>query len=209
MAKMFTLWDDMASVILGIFVLLVILIWLYKQKNDWSLYQSNTCLQIIINERFQMKTFFSSIFTLFILLLLITPCYSGEYLGTIRRQSGSTSSNTYGWDGKTLRPLSGATCHNSYSFDGRILRPMCNSHSSNTYIWNNRVFHLRDGSTSANSWKWNGRVLGLLSGANSANTWSFDGKVWRLKQNTNSHNSWMVSGYIPIPVCALVLLGIF
>jgi hypothetical protein len=39
------------------------------------------------------------------------------------------------------------------------------------------------------------------------NTWPFDGTKWRLQSGANSKNSWIVSGFVPIPICAVIILN--
>jgi hypothetical protein len=149
---------------------------------------------------------FSALLTFFLAVFIFKTAY-GENIGHIKPQNGSNAYNNYSWNGKSLRAL-GAGCGTTWAFDGEKLRKNCGADSSNTYVWKNRRFRPMSGSTAGNTWIWNGTELKPQSGATAARTWGFDGRIWSLKQGSTAPNSWVVSGFIPIPVCALVVLGL-
>jgi hypothetical protein len=64
------------------------------------------------------------------------------------------------------------------------------------------------GATGRNTWIWNGTELKRQVGSTSGNTWCFDGHYWSLQQGSTSDNSWVISGFVPIPVCILIILGL-
>lgn len=86
-----------------------------------------------------------------------------------------------------LAPKQGATFNNTWQWDGRELRP-------------------KSGATFATTFVWDGRILQPKTGATFANSWTFDGKEWRKKSGATFANTWVVSGDIPIPVAAVIVL---
>jgi hypothetical protein len=59
-----------------------------------------------------------------------------------------------------------------------------------------------------NTWIWKNKELRPQSGATASNSWVFDHCEWRLKQGANSQNTWVVSGFVPVPISALIILGL-
>lgn len=148
------------------------------------------------------------ILTLLFNLTCFTTCIADCSTGKMAPKSGATSSNTYVWDGKKLKPKSGATSKNTWLFDGKELRRASGAKSSNTYVWTGFKLYPKSGATSSKTWIWNGKELKPQSGAKSSNTWFFDHCQWKLKQGAISKNSWVITGFVPIPVSALVILGL-
>ena len=110
--------------------------------------------------------------------------------------------------GKTVKSRTGGTCKTTWGFDGKEVKKRCGAVSSNTYLWNGRIFRPVTGATGRTTWVWNGTELKKKVGSTSDNTWCFDGHYWTLKQGATGKTSWAVSGFIPIPVCALIILGL-
>ncbi len=132
----------------------------------------------------------------------------GETIGQIKPRTGANSFNTYVWNGKVMKPNTGATCEKTWSFDGKELRKSRGAASANTYSWNGKRFRPMTGATNNNIFIWNGVELKRQTGSISSNTWAFNGQYWSLKQGTTDRNSWVVSGFVPIPLCALIILGL-
>ena len=141
-------------------------------------------------------------------LTLVADCYAECCTGEIRPKSGATSQDTYVWDGKELKAKSGATSETTWLFDGKELRKKVGATASNTYLWTSTRFKPKSGATAANTWIWSRNELKPQAGAKSANTWVFERCEWSLKQRGNSQNSWAITGFVPVPVCALVILGL-
>jgi hypothetical protein len=140
--------------------------------------------------------------------LLTTNCYAECCTGEIRPKTGATSYNSFKWDGKELRPKAGATSKNTWIFDGEEVRKKSGSTASSTYVWTGSQFKPKSGATSTNTWTWSRNELKRLSGATASNTWKFDRCEWTLKQGATSQNSWVVTGFVPVPISALVILGL-
>jgi hypothetical protein len=139
---------------------------------------------------------------------LSTDCYAECCTGEIRPKSGATSQNTFVWDGKELRPRSGATSETTWLFDGKEIRKKSGATASCTYLWTGSHFKPKSGATARNTWVWAENELKPQSGATSSNTWKFDRCEWALKHGATSRNSLVVTGFVPIPICALVILGL-
>lgn len=88
-----------------------------------------------------------------------------------------------------IKPKSGATLLNTYTWDGKELKPKSGARLANTFVWN-------------------GKELKPKSGATLKNTWVYERHEWRQKSGATMSNTWVVDGEIPVPVCALVVLGI-
>jgi len=171
-------------------------------KKKYEKYWSSICLH---QER--VLRFFPAL--LFFLLFTIPfQIAYGETIGQIAPRVGSTSYNTYVWDGKVLKSKSGSTCKTTWSFHGKEVKKRCGAISSNTYSWQNRKFRPVTGATGETTWIWNGTELNRQVGSSSGSTWRFDGHYWFLKQGATSANSWVVSGFVPIPICILIILGL-
>jgi hypothetical protein len=140
--------------------------------------------------------------------LFIPDCYGTCCTGEIKPKSGATSYNTYLWDGKKLRAKSGATSRTTWLFDGKEVRKESGATSSNTYLWSGAKFKPKSGATSANTWMWARNKLKPRSGAKASNTWVFDRCEWTLKQGADPRNSWVITGFVPVPISALVILGL-
>ena len=147
------------------------------------------------------------LFVLLAISLSFQTVYSKE-IGKIKLRVGATSYNTYVWDGKTVKSKTGATCKTTWSFDGGKVKKRCGALSSNTYLWNGKKFRPMTGATGKTTWIWNGTELTRQVGSTSGNTWVFDGHYWSLKQGATGGTSWVVSGFIPIPICVLIILGL-
>ena len=147
------------------------------------------------------------LFSCFIIAFSFQNAYC-ENIGQIEPRVGSNSFNTYVWDGKVVKARTGATCETTWRFDGKKLRKNCGATSSNTYLWNGRRFKPVMGATGETSWIWNGTELRRQVGSTSGSTWRFNGHYWFLKQGATGRTSWVISGFVPIPVCALVILGL-
>lgn len=129
-------------------------------------------------------------------------CQAGE----IKPKSGATSYNTYVWDGKELKPKLGATSKNTWLFDGEEIKKKVGATASNTYVWTGSQFKPKAGASSKRTWIWSENELKPQLGATAANTWKFDRSEWSFKQGATSNNTWVVTGSVPIPVSALVIL---
>jgi hypothetical protein len=60
----------------------------------------------------------------------------------------------------------------------------------------------------SNTWVWDGRELKPKMGAMPSNTWVWDGRELKPKMGAMPSNTWVMSGSIPVPVWALVILGL-
>lgn len=66
----------------------------------------------------------------------------------------------------------------------------------------------KSGAALKNTYVWDGRELRPKSGASLRNTWLFNGREWRLKSGATLSNTWVTADSIPVPVSAIVVLGI-
>ena len=105
-----------------------------------------------------MNRFLFTTISLLIILLSFQTVYS-DTIGHIRARSGSTSYNTFIWNGKFVKLQSGATCETTWIFDGKKLKNQCGAISYNTYLWNGKQFRPMSGATGRNTWIWNGTEL--------------------------------------------------
>lgn len=138
----------------------------------------------------------------------LSPQKKVRKMAEIKPKSRASFSNTYVWNGKELKPKSGATFENTWEFNGRELKPKSGASFSNTYEWSGKELKPKSGASFSNTYVWDGKELKPKSGAKFENTWVFNGREWKPKSGASFSNTFEVSGNIPVPVCALVVLAL-
>lgn len=185
---------------------------LFGKLKKWTIKVDN--LQVLrmwnTNERghsmrFQILIIHKLLLPLFC-IFLFSPSYALD-AAEIRPKAGGGLSNTFAWDGKELKPKSGATLERTWTFNGKELKPKSKATLRNTYTWNGKELKAKSGASLSNTFAWNGKELKPKSGATLKNTWVYERGEWRQKSGATMGNTWVVTGSIPTPVCALVILG--
>ena len=77
-----------------------------------------------------------------------------------------------------------------------------------TYVWDGCELKAKSSATFASTYVWDGRELKTKSGATFATTWVHDGNEWKKKSGATFATTWVVTEDIPVPVVAVVLLGL-
>ena len=67
---------------------------------------------------------------------------------------------------------------------------------------------LRPKYSGGNVWVFDGKELRPKYNYSDKDVWVFDGSELRPKYNYSDKDVWEVTGSIPVPVCALVILGL-
>jgi hypothetical protein len=93
------------------------------------------------------------------------------------------------FDGQTLEPVRGETLENTYRWDGEELAPVTGANPERIH-------------------KWDGRRLEPKRGSTFRLTWVFDGDTWERERGSSAEDTWTVEGTVPVPVAAVVILGI-
>lgn len=111
------------------------------------------------------------------------------------------------WDGQTLKPLWGYRPEDEWVFDGKYLKPAWSADPQTEWVWDGKVLKPFWESGVDKQWLWDDAMLKPFWDSNPDLQWTFDEGVWRPMWRFNDAEEWVVEGYVPVPVAALVVLG--
>ncbi|HET8963079.1 MAG TPA: hypothetical protein VFM99_04235 [Chitinophagales bacterium] len=134
---------------------------------------------------------------------------SGSSLGgIIRLLNNSNYYFEWQWDGKTLQPLNGSRPEDEWKFDGKYFRQVWNLDPQNEWVWENNILKPSWDSNPETQWYWENNTLRKYWTPEPENTWVLDENIIRPMWNYNPNAEWEIIGEVPLPVIAMIILGI-
>lgn len=111
------------------------------------------------------------------------------------------------WDGQTLKPMWGYRPEDEWSFDGKYLKPVWSADPQSEWVWDGSVLKPFWESGVDKQWLWDKNLLKPYWDSDPDLQWVFDENLWRPMWRFNDAEEWVVEGTIPVPVAAIVILG--
>lgn len=112
------------------------------------------------------------------------------------------------WDGKILEPVSGNRPEDVWEFDGKYLRQSWNIGTRNEWVWENSILKPAWENNPELQWHWEKNILRNYWVPQPDQTWILEDNRVRPMWSYNPLHEWEITGNIPLPVIALVVLGI-
>ena len=127
--------------------------------------------------------------------------------GTLRPFLGSDPYREWIWDGKRLKPAWGIRVEDEWLFDGRYLKPAFGP-TRDEWLWDGKVLKPAWDADPALQWAWESDFLRPFW--NSTPDREFRKIDDRIKPawSADPRFAWIMEGDIPLPIIALVVLGI-
>lgn len=111
------------------------------------------------------------------------------------------------WDGKTLKPAYGYRPEDEWKFDGRYLQPAWSLDPQNEWEWDGKILKPTWDNSAANQWLWENEILKSFWNPDPDLTWIREENIIRPMWDFNTSLQWEITGDIPLPIIALVILG--
>jgi len=111
------------------------------------------------------------------------------------------------WDGEILKPAMGYRPEDEWKFDGRYLKPVWSLDPQSEWEWDGKILKPTWDNSAQNQWIWEDNVLKPYWDPNPDRMWVLEETIVRPMWNFNTSLQWEVTGSVPLPVLALVLLG--
>lgn len=112
------------------------------------------------------------------------------------------------WDGKTLRPFLGNRPQAEWTFDGRYFKQPWNLDPRNEWVWENDILKPSWDNNVELQWIWENNTLRSFWAPIPEKTWIYEDGIIRPMWNYRPELEWEITGNVPLPVIALVVLGI-
>ncbi|MEZ5013256.1 MAG: hypothetical protein R2794_03120 [Chitinophagales bacterium] len=112
------------------------------------------------------------------------------------------------WDGETLKPVWGYRPEDNWKFDGKYLQPVWSADPQSEWVWDGNILRPFWDESSRNQWTWDSEVLKPFWDSDPDKMWKLDDGIMRPMWNFDQNQQWVIEGEIPLPVIALVVLGI-
>lgn len=111
------------------------------------------------------------------------------------------------WDGETLKPAWGVRFEDEWTFDGRYLSPKAGG-TRQEWQWDGTILKPAWSAEPSLQWQFRNGTLRPFWNSSADREWRYiDGRI-RPTYNPDPRRTWEVEGDIPLPVIALVVLGI-
>ena len=111
------------------------------------------------------------------------------------------------WNGKSLKPAYGYRPEDEWKFDGRYLRPAWNLDPQSEWEWDGKILKPTWDNSAQNQWIWENNILKSFWDPNPDLTWILEDGIIRPMWNFNTSLQWEITGAVPLPIIALVILG--
>ena len=132
----------------------------------------------------------------------------GQFLGSIKSLWNHGADTEWIWDGKILRLRWANNPYYEWFFDGEILRPNWQHNIQEEYTWDGEVFKPLWRSSSAEEWIWDGNRFKPMWNSDVNREFVIDENRAMPYWSNDKNMEWTISGEIPLPVIAIVILGI-
>lgn len=112
------------------------------------------------------------------------------------------------WDGKTLKPYWGFRPEDEWVFDGKYLKPAWSADVQSEWVWDGTILKPYWDQGVSRQWIWQDGRLKPFWETNPDLEWVLEEGNARPMWRFNTAEEWTIEGDIPLPVIAIVLLGI-
>jgi len=116
----------------------------------------------------------------------------------------------YEWefDGKILKPVWGIRSDDEWSYDGQYIRPVFGLVSRQEWVWDGRMLKPYWSPEPANQWIWDNGILRRFWNNNPDEEWRLQDGLVGPHWSQDPTRTWVVEGNFPLPLVALIVLGI-
>jgi len=116
----------------------------------------------------------------------------------------------YEWefDGNILKPVWGIRSDDEWSYDGQYIRPVFGMVSRQEWIWDGRMLKPYWSPEPANQWIWDNGILRRFWSGNPDEEWRLADGLVGPHWSQDPTRTWVVEGNFPLPLIAMVVLGI-
>ncbi|MFN0274611.1 MAG: hypothetical protein ACKVPJ_02605 [Chitinophagales bacterium] len=128
--------------------------------------------------------------------------------GTIKPRYGNNIYFEWVWDGNVLRPAWGNRPEDEWKFDGKYLQSGWSLDPQSEWTWDGSILKPSWDVTAKNQWTWEGNVLRPFWDSNPDKTYILEDNIIRPRWSYEAAYQWEIEGNIPLPIIALVVLGI-
>ncbi len=130
--------------------------------------------------------------------------------GTIRPYWGSRLNNEWMWDGRTLKPKWGNRPEDEWLFDGESLKPYYQSNLDDEWLWDESTQNFKNAwrNGKRDEWMWEEGVLKPYWDADLKSHFVLEGNTVKPYWGHRPEQEWVIDGYLPLPIIALVVLGL-
>jgi hypothetical protein len=126
--------------------------------------------------------------------------------GRMRLQHGGAY-HEWIWDGQTLEPAWGLRPEDEWTFDGRYLTPAMGGTRAQ-WQWDGTLLKPAWSADAELQWTWQNGTLRPFWGSIPEREWRYLDDRVRPAWNPDPRRTWEVEGNVPLPVIALVVLGL-
>jgi hypothetical protein len=112
------------------------------------------------------------------------------------------------WDGRLLKPRWGNRPEDEWIFDGTYLRPYWGAAIDQEWVWDGKFLKPAFQAPEEFTFIWDGYTIRPYWEYDSNAEWIIEDGIARLKFDTDFRKEWIIDGEVPIPVIAIIILGI-
>jgi hypothetical protein len=112
------------------------------------------------------------------------------------------------WDGRILKPRWGNRPEDEWIFDGTYLRPYWGAAIDQEWVWDRKFLKPAFQAPEEFTFIWDGYTIRPYWEYDSNAEWIIEDGLARLKFDTDFRREWIIEGEAPIPVIAIIVLGI-
>ena len=128
--------------------------------------------------------------------------------GRMRPYMDSNPYYEWEWDGKTLKPVWGIRSEDEWSFDGQYIRPLYGLVSRQEWVWDGSMLKPYWAPEPGNQWLWDQNILRRFWNGNPDEEWKINDGMVSPHWNPDPSRTWIVEGNFPLPLIALIVLGV-
>ncbi|MBC8046998.1 MAG: hypothetical protein H7Y00_09405 [Fimbriimonadaceae bacterium] len=128
--------------------------------------------------------------------------------GVIKQKYGNNIYYEWVWDGKILKPAWGNRPEDEWKFDGKYLQPSWSLDPQSEWVWDGSILKPYWDNSSQNQWTWDGNILKPFWDSNPDKMFILEETTMRPMWSYDTSHQWEIEGNIPLPVIALVVIGI-
>lgn len=111
------------------------------------------------------------------------------------------------WDGEVLKPYWGFRPEDEWTFDGKYLKPVWSADAQSEWVWDGQIMKPFWNQNVEQQWIWRDGQLKPFWDSNPDLQWILEEGTMRPMWRFNTLEEWTISGDVPLPVIALVVLG--
>lgn len=134
--------------------------------------------------------------------------FDSDLLGKMNLTWSGTFADEWIWDGRILKPKWGNRPEDEWLFDGKYLRPFWGTGVMEEWQWENNMLKPTWMDIPELTFIWDGTSIKPFWDYDTNKDWVIEATSARPKWNNDYRLMWQIEGEIPIPLVAIVILGI-